>query len=92
MQPKLSESSMNNMQENPEWEKIEKPAPAPLGPKECWRDSSTTYGPFAPTSPGYSGADEKELDEGQKEAKRNMEHPGMSWTVCYDDGSFVHLS
>jgi hypothetical protein len=76
-----SESSTNDIQKSPDWEKVEKPAPAPLGPQERWGDSSATYGPFPPTSPGYSGASEKEV-----------EHNSMSWTACYDDGCFVHLS
>ena len=92
MQPIQSESSTNDIQKSPDWEKVEKPAPAPLGPQDGWGDSQVTYGPFAPTSPGYSGADEQELDERQKEAKKNMEHAGMSWTACYDDRCFVHLS
>ena len=76
-----SESSTNDIQKSPEWEKVEKPAPAPLGPQDGWGDSSTTYGPFPPTSLGYRGASEKEV-----------EHASMSWTACYDDGCFVHLS
>ena len=60
---------------------MEKLAPAPHGPREGWGDSSATYSPFPPTSPGYSGASEKEV-----------EHASMSWTACYDDGCFVHLS
>ena len=87
-----SESSTNDTQKSPEWEKVEKPAPAPLGPQDRWGDLSATYGPFAPTSLGYSGASEEQLDEGQKEAKRNMQHAGMSWTASYDDGCFMHLS
>ena len=80
-----SESSTNDIQKSPEWEKVERTAPAPLGPQDGWGDSQATYGPFAPTSPGYSGADEQELDEQQKEAKKNMEHVGMTWTACYDN-------
>ena len=76
-----SESSTNDIQKSPEWEKVEKPAPALLRPQDGWGDSSATYGPFPPTSPGYSGASEKEV-----------EHASMSWTACYDDGCFVHLS
>ena len=63
MQPMQSESCMNDIQKSPEWEKIEKPAPALLGLQDGWGDSQATYGPFAPTSPGYSGADKQELDK-----------------------------
>ena len=76
-----SESSTNDIQKNPDWEKVEKPALAPLGLQDGWGDSSATYGPFPPTSPGYSGVSVKEV-----------EHASMSWTACYDDGCFVHLS
>ena len=92
MQPMQAESSSNNIQKSPEWEKVEKPAPAPLGPQDGWGDSQATYGPFVPTSPGYSGADQQELDDRQKEGKKNIDHAGMSWTPCYDDRCFVHLS
>ena len=37
--------------------------------------------PISPSSPGYSGASEKEV-----------EHASMSWTACYDYRCFVHLS
>ena len=87
-----SGGSTNDIPKSPEWEKVEKPAPAPLGPQDGWGDSSATYGPVAPISPGYSGAGEEELDEQQREAKRNMEHASLSLTACYDDGCFVHLS
>ena len=76
-----SESSTKDIQERPDWEKVEKPAPAPLGPQDGWGDSLATYGPFPPTSPGYNGASVKEV-----------EHASKSWTACYDDGCFVHLS
>ena len=76
-----SESSKNVTHKSPDWEKVEKPASAPLGPQEGWGDSSAIYSPFPPTSPGYSGASEKEV-----------EHASMSWTACYDDACFVHLS
>ena len=66
--------------------------PTPLTPQEGWGDEQITYGPYAPTSPGYSGASEDNMDEQQKTAKRAMEHAGLSWTACYDDGCFVHLS
>ena len=92
MQPIQSESSTNYIQKSPDWEKVEKPAPETIAPHDGWDDSQVTYGPFAPTSPSYSGPNEDELDERQKEAKRNMEHAGLSWTACYDDGCFVHLS
>ena len=81
MQPMQSESSTNDNQKSPEWETVEKLASAPLGPQDGWGDSSTTYGPFPPSSPGYSGASEKEV-----------EHASMSWTACYDDRCFMHLS
>ena len=32
------------------------------------------------------------MDEQQKTAKRAMEHAGLSWTACYDDGCLVYLS
>ena len=32
------------------------------------------------------------MDETQKAAKKAMEQAGLSWTACYDDGCFVHLS
>ena len=75
------ESSTNDIEKSPEWEKVEKPAPAPLGPQDGWADSAATYGPFPHTSRGYGGASEKEV-----------EHASMSWTACYEDGCFVHLS
>ena len=87
-----SESSTNDIQRSPDWEKVEKPTATPLGPQDGGGDSQASYGPFAPTSPGYSGADEQELDERQKEAKKTVEHAGMTWTACYDDGCFTHLS
>ena len=34
MQPMQSESSTNNIQKNPDWEKVEKPAPAPRRPQD----------------------------------------------------------
>ena len=81
MQRMQSESFTNDLQNIPDWEKVERAAPAPLGPQDGWGDSSAIYCPFPPTSPGYSGASKKEV-----------EHAGMSWTACYDDGCFVHLS
>ena len=87
-----SQNSTNDIQKSHDWGNVKKPAPAPLGPQDGWGDSLTTYRPFEPTSPGYSGADEKELNERQKEAEQNMEHASMSWTACYDDGCFAHLS
>ena len=76
-----SEHSTNDTQRSPDWEKVEKAVPARLEPQEGWGDSSTTYGPFPPTIPRYSGASKKEVEQAS-----------MSWTACYDDGCFVHLS
>ena len=92
MQLMLAESSMNVTQTSPEWEMVEKPAPVPLEPQDRWGHALGTYGPFALTSPRYSGAGEEEFEEREKEAKKNREYAGMSWTACYDDGCFVHLS
>src|SRR6267154_2832468 len=81
-------------QANQDWEEIEYPPRAtsePLAPHQGWGDEGLGFGPFAPTSPGYSGPSESELDERQQEAVRNMKHPSMSWTACYDDGCQIHL-
>ena len=77
----LLESSTNDILKSPDWEKVEKPAPAPLRAQAGWGDLLATYGPFPPTSPGYGGASEKEVEQAS-----------MSWTACYDDRCFVHLS
>src|ERR1700761_2862137 len=92
MHPSQSESSTNAIQTNPDWIEIEAPTPTPLTPQEGWGDEQITYGPFAPTSPRYSGGHEDNMDEQQKAAKRAIEHAVLSWTACYDDGCFVHLS
>ena len=81
MEPMQSESSTNDIENIPDWEKVEKPAPALLRPQDGWGDSSANYGPFPPNSPGYSGASEKEVKPAS-----------MSWLACYKDGCFVHLS
>ena len=80
-QPIQSEISTNITQTSPHWEKVEKTAPVPLHPQNGWGDSSLTDGPFPPTTPGYRGANKKEV-----------EHASNSWTACYDDGCGVHLS
>ena len=92
MHPSQSESSTNAIQSNPDWIEVKAPTPTPLTPQGGWGDEQITYGPYAPTSPGYSGASEDNMDETQKAAKRDMEHAGLSWTACYDDGCFMHLS
>ena len=92
MHPLQSESSTNDIQKSPYWEKVERPVTTPLVPHNGCKDASVTYGPFVPASPGYSGASVEELDERQTEAKKNMEHTGMSLTACYDNGCVVHIS
>ena len=92
MHPYQSESSTNAIRTNPDWTKVEALTAAPLTPQEGWGNEQITYDPHAPTSPGYSGASENDMDEQQKMAKKAMEHAALSWTACYDDGCFVHLS
>ena len=92
-----SNDSMNDTHSNPEWVKVKTPKPrrpasTPLEPHQGWEDRGFGFGPFAPTSPGYSGPNEEELDERQREAKQNMEHAGLSWTACYDEHCQVHKS
>ena len=72
MQPLQSENSTKITQTSLDWEKVEKPAATQLAPQDRWDDSQVIYGPFAHTSPGYSGSNEDELDERQTEAKKNM--------------------
>ena len=92
MHPSQSESSTNAIQTNPDWIEVKAPTPTPLTSQEGWGDEQITYSPYAPTRPGYSGAGEDNMDETQQAAKKAMDHAGLSWTACYDDGCFVHLS
>ena len=92
MHPSQSEGSTNAIQTSYDWTEIEAPNPTPLILQEGWGDEQITYGPYVPTNPGYSGVGENDMDEHQKAAKWAMEHAGLSWTACYNDGCFVHLS
>src|SRR6195952_5640823 len=74
-----SNDSTNDTHSNPEWVKVKTPEPrrpasTPLEPHQGWEDKRAGFGPFAPTSPGYSGPNEEELEKRQREAKQNMKN------------------